>query len=168
MSSRLIVLWVEGANMNLCRKRSRRREIWNDEERRRIQGREKKERKGKEDIQEEARTPAICHGDLTYPRRILSSALIAASVIQAEDKRARNKIRTGSTGLPYSPLRRAPASQGWYLPPFPPALSGEKEAISPTFPGSERTFFLYYERKLRLAGRHRRRDIIPENRRFSH
>jgi len=35
------------------------------------------------------------------------------------------------------------------------ALSGEKEAISPTFPGSEHTFFLYYERKLRVARRHR-------------
>lgn len=71
------------------------------------QGKEQKGRKiEEENDQKEARTPAICHGDLTY-RGILDVSylpLIAASVIQAEDKRGRNKIRTGSTGLPYSPL----------------------------------------------------------------
>lgn len=79
------------------------------------QGEEQKGRKiEEENDQKEARTPAICHGDLTY-RGILDVSylpLIAASVIQAEDKRGRNKIRTGSTGLPYSPLRRAPTSRG--------------------------------------------------------
>lgn len=39
------------------------------------QGEEQEGRKiEEENDQEEARTPAICHGDLTYPRRILSSA----------------------------------------------------------------------------------------------
>lgn len=119
------------------------------------QGEEQKGRKiEEENDQKEARTPAICHSDLTY-RGILDVSylpLIAASVIQAEDKRGRNKIRTGSTGLPYSPLRRAPTSRGSAAtlvpsfppraPPFlPPALSGEEETISPTFLGSESTRF---------------------------
>lgn len=47
---------------------------------------------------------------------------MAESVIQAEDKRARNKIRTGSTGLPYSPLRRGPRSLPGGMPLSPPSF----------------------------------------------
>ena len=67
-------------------------------------GEREKEREKETFKKELVRQPYVTATLRRYPRRILSSALIAASVIQAEDKRARNKIRTGSTGLP---LRRA-------------------------------------------------------------
>lgn len=101
----------------------------------REKGEREKERERKRTSKRElVRQPYVTATLRRYPRRILSSMLIAASVIQAEDKRARNKIRTGSTGLPYSPSR-ALASQGsMMLASCFPALSGEKEAISLTFP----------------------------------
>lgn len=101
-----------------------------------------------------------------YVRDILDVSylpLIAASVIQAEDKRGRNKIRTGSTGLPYSPLRRAPSSRGSVSPrsPAPSPLEpphhisctlgrgrGHKPDVSRQ---QEHTLFPYYEEKLRVS-----------------
>lgn len=142
----MTVGWTEKVN---TRKRAREKELDDDEEKRSsLEWKTERKREEKNDP-EEARTPAICHSGLTV-RGILDVSylpLIAASVIQAEDKRGRNKIRTGSTGLPYSPLRRAPTSRGSATPVLPldsslslsPALSEEKETISPTFLGSEST-----------------------------
>lgn len=106
--------WIEEPNTSLRRKRNKKKEDpGRDEGRKRIESRDERRQRGRgkrrTQRQEGPRTPTICHGrpyvgilDVSY------LPLIAASVIQAEDKRARNKIRTGSTGLPYSPLRRAP------------------------------------------------------------
>lgn len=91
--------------------------------------------------------------------------LIAASVIQAEDKRARNKIRTGSNrGLPYSPLRRARRRTGKrerkrsFLavlsdhPRTPCTRRVEKEAVSSLdrSPGNEHTLLFLRKEKLRV------------------
>jgi len=91
-----------------------------------------KERKKETSKKELVRQPYVTATLRRYPRRILSSALIAASVIQAEDKRARNKIRTGFHRTSFT--SRTLASQGsMMLASRFPALSGEKEAISSTF-----------------------------------
>lgn len=110
-------------------------------------GREREQkdvRRGNSYASHMSRRPYVDIRDVSY------LPLIAASVIQAEDKRARNKIRTGSTGLPYSssmshagePRKRDARPGSLFSSPAMCTLS--EETVSSTFRGSKHAFSPFY------------------------